>query len=126
MYTVHCLCVSLIADKYFPFICDVVIKLLLAQDNYQSSLTTASNLLSLSDKWKSRCKICSMCMLCTLYKHVCMHSVPERLVCVCVCVFFRRWCSLYQSLLALLHHWAGDTATSQDMEVHVYHILCVQ
>ena len=87
MYTL-CLCVSLIADKYFPFICDVVIKLLLAQDNYQSSLTTASNLLSLSDKWKSRCKICSMCMLCTLYKHVCMHSVPERLVCVCVCVCF--------------------------------------
>ena len=47
-------CVFVCTDKYFPFVCDVIIRLLLAQDSYQTSQSTACHLLTLSDQWQSR------------------------------------------------------------------------
>ena len=42
------------AEKYFPFVCDVVLKLLLGQSDPQISRDIASLLLSLADKWRTR------------------------------------------------------------------------
>ena len=44
----------LYSEKYFPFVCDVILKILLGQDNFQSSEAIACLLLSLADKWKNR------------------------------------------------------------------------
>jgi hypothetical protein len=41
-------------DKYFPFVCEVILKSLLGQDSSQSLSINARLLLSLKDNWKSR------------------------------------------------------------------------
>ena len=104
---IHChfyfsffLLVSMCLEKCFPFVCDVVLKLLLAQDNFREIETNARLLLLQKDKWMSRQEV-------ALIYH-CMNILG-------VCVPLRSWFPLSHSLARLLQWWTRDTSIPMEV-----------
>ena len=92
-------------EKYFPFVCDVVVKLLLCQTNPEAACEAALLIFSMVDQWQSTC----VSLMLGEYVHTSyMFDV-------------RSWSKLSQSLSLFLHTWTGSSnAGGMEVYTHIY------